>query len=184
MIKVTFNGGEVYRVTAGYGEIDSVHHVPHSGIDLAIPMHTKILSPTDGVVERLTHYKDNIGNGVIIRTPDGNHLILGHLSDNSEVSVGQHIHKGDLVGYSGNSGNSTGAHLHIGLEDNHGHFLDPSPYLNGAKAVVHHPPTNIDALQVFHEAMHQFGHTIAHMSLHFIHIIIHSDFLSLIADLF
>src|SRR5690606_8831488 len=105
-----------YKLTSDFGDIDSAHSVPHNGIDLSMPIGTPIFSPTDGVVKNIVDYGDkNIGKGIIIETEDGSTLILGHLSDTTNVEVGQSVEFGDLLALSGNTGRSTGAHLHVGM---------------------------------------------------------------------
>jgi hypothetical protein len=54
---------------------------------------------------------------------------MGHLSS-VKARIGQKVSEGDFVAYSGNTGHSTGAHLHVGLKDASGHFINPQPLLN------------------------------------------------------
>lgn len=129
-MKVKLNGNDFFEMTADYGQTDWVHKTPHTGIDLAMNEGTKLFSPTDGVITKIVDYGDkNIGKGIIMKTEDGESLIMGHLSDTSMVKVGQHVEKGDLVALSGNTGRSTGGHLHLGLKDESGAYLDPDKYI-------------------------------------------------------
>lgn len=115
-----------FRITTKYKELDAVHFSPHSGIDLSTPTGTILRSPVDTIVEKVVDYGDtNIGKGVILQDRSGKELIYGHLSDNSQVHVGQHLHEGDILGISGSSGRSTGPHLHFGMKED-GHFIDPT----------------------------------------------------------
>ncbi len=124
-MKVKLNGNDWYDVTSEYGEVDSVHLTPHTGIDLSMPIGTEIYSPIDGIVEKIVDFGNNsIGRGIYIRTDDNKTMILGHLSD-TEVEVGQNIKSGDLLALSGNTGNSTGPHLHLGMKDSSGSFINP-----------------------------------------------------------
>lgn len=118
-----------FRLSGAFGELSPVHSGgPHTGIDLAIPQGTTLRSVTDGVVERIVDYgTKNIGKGIIIRTPNGEHHIYGHLSE-IDVFKGQHIYPGDVIGLTGNTGNSTGPHLHFGIQNAHGTFIDPTEY--------------------------------------------------------
>ncbi|AIW03219.1 metalloendopeptidase protein [Bacillus phage Mater] len=178
-MKITFNGGEIYRVTTQYGAIDSLHQNGHRGIDLAMESGTKLLSPTNGVVERVVDYgSQNIGKGVIVKTEKGDHLIFGHLSDNTQVHVGQEIHTGDLIGLSGNTGRSTGPHLHLGMRNENNQFADPAPYLNGKTNVAQMPSTDdcnvfdkLDAGNIFDKGMSQFSEALQGMTVHFINFI-------------
>lgn len=114
------------RITGRYGEVDELHPKGHTGVDLGLQEGTPLHSLYDGVIERVVDYgRENIGKGIIIRFEDGTEGIYGHLSD-IKVSVGQKISEGEIIGYSGNTGFSTGPHLHLGLKEN-GHFVDPTP---------------------------------------------------------
>jgi murein DD-endopeptidase MepM/ murein hydrolase activator NlpD len=117
-----------FRVSSPYGELAEVRdNVPHHGIDFAMPEGTALRSFSDGVVERVVNFgHNNLGKGVFIRNDDGTESIYGHMSE-IDVKAGQHLHSGDVIGLSGNTGNSTGPHLHYGMQDAHGAWLDPTP---------------------------------------------------------
>lgn len=121
-----------YKITSPFGSLESFRNKPHSGVDFSMPNGTPLKSIRDGVVERVTNDGD-IGNGIIIKFNDGNTGIYGHLSDIA-VKKGQSIHAGDLIGHSGNSGHVVGVnggyHLHLGIKNGEGMFVDPSPYIN------------------------------------------------------
>lgn len=69
MVIVKFNGGKIYEVSSKFKELDSWHIKPHSGVDLIMNSGTKILSPTDGVIEKVVNYgNENIGKGIILKT--------------------------------------------------------------------------------------------------------------------
>jgi len=116
-----------YPVTAKFGAIDRIHKTAHSGVDIGSPMLTPAQSLTDGVVSRIIH--DNIiGNGIGVKLENGKELVYGHLSQ-INVTYGQHIKTGDIMGLTGNTGRSTGPHIHIGLISSTGQYQDPSNYL-------------------------------------------------------
>ncbi|PLR89520.1 M23 family metallopeptidase [Bacillus sp. T33-2] len=116
-----------FRLTGEFGELALVRDMlPHSGIDLAMPEGTILRSIADGVVDKVFDGSGAIGKGLSVQMPDGSHAIYGHMSD-INVHVGQHIHVGDIIGASGNTGNSTGPHLHFGMKDADGSFVDPTP---------------------------------------------------------
>ncbi|ASM39953.1 zinc metallopeptidase, M23 family [Campylobacter sputorum subsp. bovis] len=85
----------------------------HPGIDLSADIGTPIYAPADGVVE-LAEYNGNNGFGylVVIEHNYGFKTRYAHMSRKDVVKQGQFIKKGDLIGYSGNTGLSTGPHLH------------------------------------------------------------------------
>ncbi len=129
-MKVLINNVPKFQRTSEYGALDSVHTVPHTGIDIAMPFGTDVICPTDGIVSRLIDMgSENIGKAVVVKLKNGNELIFGHLS-NFNVKVNEVIHHGQKIAESGNSGFSTGAHLHIGLKTVDGNFVDPSLYEN------------------------------------------------------
>lgn len=114
------------RITAGFGDIDSSHPTPHTGIDYAMPIGSSVYAPEGGIISRITDYgATGLGKAVMMKTQAGYQYIFGHLSDNSLVRVGERVHKGDILALSGNTGNSTGPHLHLGVIDKAGHFIDP-----------------------------------------------------------
>lgn len=98
---------------------------PHNGIDIATPVGTKLRSIVDGVVDRVVDYGNkNLGKGVIIRTEDGTRHIYGHLSE-VKVKIGEKVNEGTIIALSGDTGHSTGPHLHFGVWKD-GEFRDPS----------------------------------------------------------
>lgn len=116
-----------FRLTGKFGELSPVRGFqPHSGIDLAMPEGTTLRAIKDGVIDRVFDGTGAIGKGVSIRLPDGTRAIYGHMND-VKAHVGEHVHAGEIIGLSGNTGNSTGAHLHFGLKDASGHVIDPTP---------------------------------------------------------
>jgi murein DD-endopeptidase MepM/ murein hydrolase activator NlpD len=67
--------------------------------------------------ERIHDYGNvNAGKTVFVKWEDGKTAIYGHLNDFT-VKNGQHVSPGDLLGHAGNTGFSTGNHLHFGLKD-------------------------------------------------------------------
>lgn len=109
----------------------------HNGIDYATPVGTPIYAPIDGVAKE-TDYFDQYGYGNYIKIQnDKEGVVLAHFKDRSPIKPGTTIKQGDLVGYSGNSGNSTGPHLHMSYwreprnrENGFNGFLDHTYWLN------------------------------------------------------
>ena len=85
------------------------HGRSHNGTDFPVPIGTPIKAPEDGVIKRTGSDKMN-GNHVVITSGKNEHWLL-HLSK-INVSNGQNIKQGEVVGLSGNTGHSTGPHLH------------------------------------------------------------------------
>ncbi len=82
----------------------------HFGVDIATNVGTPVYAPADGVVEYAKE-KGGYGNFLLINHPFGFKTGYGHLSKFA-VKSGTYVSKGDLVAYTGNSGRSTGPHLH------------------------------------------------------------------------
>jgi hypothetical protein len=117
-----------FRLTGKFGELSPVRDFqPHSGIDLAMPEGTTLRSIADGIVDRVYDGSGAIGKGLSVRMPDGTRTIYGHMNE-VKAHVGEHVNAGEVIGLSGNTGNSTGAHLHFGMKDASGHVIDPTPH--------------------------------------------------------
>jgi hypothetical protein len=113
------------RITSRFGEIDSAHAMPHTGVDVALPIGSNVYAPESGIVSRIADYGDvSLGKAVFMKTGSGYQYIFGHLSQ-VKVRVGEKIHTGEVLGLSGNTGKSTGPHLHLAAVDSHGTFVDP-----------------------------------------------------------
>lgn len=106
----------------------------HNGLDFATPTGTKILAPHDGKVIEAT--LDPKGYGIYVKIENSiEGSVLAHLRE-FRVGVGDGVKEGDLIGYSDNSGNSTGAHLHWGYyrfprdrQNGFAGFIDQTPYI-------------------------------------------------------
>ncbi len=84
---------------------------PHSGIDIALNVGDPIYAAFDGVV-RLAKYNGGYGNCIVIRHYNNLETLYGHLSK-INVQIGQEVKAGDVIGLGGNTGRSTGPHLHF-----------------------------------------------------------------------
>lgn len=85
----------------------------HEGIDFVGPYGTDIVAAADGVVERSEYY-GGYGDTVTIDHGYGYETLYAHLSKRA-VGVGERVKRGDVIGYLGNTGRSTGPHLHYGI---------------------------------------------------------------------
>lgn len=95
---------------------------PHLGVDFAARRGTPILSVNAGTVI-YSGYEGGYGNVAKIRHQDGYVSLYAHQS-HIRVTQGEEIEKGELIGYVGSTGSSTGPHLHFGLYKN-GEAIDP-----------------------------------------------------------
>jgi len=85
----------------------------HAGIDIAVDAGTTVRAAMDGKVADVG-YNGNFGNYVILSHADGYQTLYGHLTK-ATVTVGTMLSQGSALGLSGNTGYSTGPHLHFGL---------------------------------------------------------------------
>lgn len=115
-----------FRKTSDFGAVESVRKGVHTGIDLAMPVGTPLRSVADGWIKQVYDGNGTIGKGVTIKGLDGREYIYGHM-DGVALKVGDAVKFGTLIGESGNTGNSTGPHLHFAVREN-GEYIDPSRY--------------------------------------------------------
>ena len=87
----------------------------HAGVDFGTVMGSEVISTAQGVVEYAGYNKSGFGNLVRVRHSFGFVTYYGHLQSVS-VKVGDFVNKGDLLGLSGNSGLSSGPHLHYAVK--------------------------------------------------------------------
>jgi len=116
----------------------------HDGVDMRAPEGTPILAAADGTVYRVDVNPSASNYGIHVRLlhQDGYKTIYGHFSRVADgIFLNKTVSAGDIIGYSGNTGNSFGAHLHLGLKregftftDANGNvwpynLFDPTPFL-------------------------------------------------------
>ena len=88
----------------------------HNGVDIAPPHGTPIVAAADGkiIVSRASGWNGGYGSYVVIQHPNGTQTLYAHMSnDNVTVSVGSRVKQGQVIGYVGSTGVSTGPHLHF-----------------------------------------------------------------------
>ncbi|WP_336782118.1 murein hydrolase activator EnvC family protein [Paenibacillus illinoisensis] len=100
----------------------------HNGIDFAVPVGTSVHAASGGIVIMAEWYS-GYGYTVIVDHGGGLWTLYGHLREGGfKVSKGDTVSKGDLIAESGNTGNSTGPHLHFEVREN-GTPVNPMNYL-------------------------------------------------------
>ena len=118
------------RITDRYGyrihPILNKRHF-HAGIDLSAKFGTPIYAPADGVVE-YSQNKGTYGNFLVLDHAFGFKTAYGHLSKFA-VHQGDYVSKGDVIGYIGSTGRSTGPHLHYEIRYLN-KWLDPEKFLH------------------------------------------------------
>lgn len=96
------------HVTSNFGERGSRYHY---GIDIKLEKGDPVHSCFEGVV-RISQYSKTYGHVVVVRHNNGLETLYAHLSKR-EAEVGDHVEAGELIGLGGNTGRSTGPHLHF-----------------------------------------------------------------------
>lgn len=101
------------------GRIDPFTGKPatHSGIDVPAPKGVKILAAKSGVVITSAYNKGGYGNYVVVSHGDGNTTLYAHMNSRA-VEEGAAVKQGDVLGYVGTTGRSTGNHLHYEIRVN------------------------------------------------------------------
>ena len=117
----------IYTSTFGYRR-DPItgQRAYHSGVDISAPPGKPVKASADGVVTKTEQY-GNLGRAVFIAHGFGVTTIYGHLS-RINVTPGQRVDRGAIVGLVGNSGRSTGYHLHYEVQVN-GEPTNPLAYI-------------------------------------------------------
>ncbi|KJG17315.1 M23 family metallopeptidase [Photobacterium angustum] len=118
-------------LTSGFGT--RVHPITkqrknHDGLDFGASKGTPIYAPADAVIEKVNSSQHGYGNQLILNHAMGFVSTYSHMSK-FNVKAGQFVNKGELIGWTGNSGLSTGPHLHYEI-----HFLgkplNPRPFVD------------------------------------------------------
>lgn len=141
--------------TQGFGENPAIYSrfgmKGHNGHDYALPTGTPVLAPHDGKVVEATNDPTGYGNYLKVES-DIEGSVLAHLQKFA-VSVGQDVKEGQVIGYSDNTGFSTGAHLHWGYyriprnrQNGYAGFVDQTPFI-GTVTSSPTPPTTMDKRQ-------------------------------------
>ena len=108
---------------------------PHSGIDVACPEGTPVRASKDGVCIKRREIETSYGKYLFIEHAENLISIYAH---NSKLLIneGDHVKAGDIIAYSGNTGNSTGAHSHFEIRIN-GSAINPAPNLHVGDIIKH-----------------------------------------------
>ncbi len=134
-LRKPFDGN--YPITQKFGE-KITNPKGHNGIDYALPMGTPVLAAADGIVYSAGIDSTGYGNCVMLKHAWNAGTVYAHLQ-NWNVVAGQSVKAGDVIGHSGNSGNSTGPHLHFEYRlkyDDWKSATDPADFLIDSPAQI------------------------------------------------
>lgn len=111
---------DLNRIASGFGfRIDPVYGTPkmHKGLDFAAPQGTPIYATGDGRVKMAGFDESGYGNHVIINNGYGYETLFGHMV-RIKVRSGENVKRGEIIGWVGNTGKSTGPHCHYEVHVN------------------------------------------------------------------
>lgn len=114
------------RLSSGFGyRIDPVYKTPkmHAGLDFAAPQGTPVYATGNGTIRFAGNAGNGYGNHIIIKHGYSYETLYGHLY-RIKARAGKKVKRGEVIGWVGNSGKSTGPHLHYEVHKN-GRPLDP-----------------------------------------------------------
>ncbi|MEV7278523.1 M23 family metallopeptidase [Streptomyces sp. NPDC093111] len=116
---------KLHQLSARFGQSGVNWMSVHTGIDFPVQYGTPVMAATDGTVR--TQWNSAYGNMAIVTMEDGTETWYCHLSS-TKIRSGK-VKAGEVIAYSGNSGNSTGPHLHFEVRPSGGAAIDPLPWL-------------------------------------------------------
>lgn len=121
-----------YPLTQHFGENPQWYPLTHghNGIDWGIPLRTSVYATLPGKVMRVGSDPNGYGNHIRISHANNLLSLYGHLDERNYAAVreGDEVQGGQLIGFSGNTGRSTGPHLHFEVREGTAAF-NPEPYL-------------------------------------------------------
>lgn len=150
-----------YPVSSKYGPRKlGAQNQFHAGIDFAVPVGTPVLASQAGVVVEIDPFQKRDPNGygmfIAIQHGDGTISFYAHLSAiKPKIQKGVHVSAGDVIGFSGNTGRSTGPHLHYEIRTDYNfpstanNTVNPEPLImteNEARAFLGKDPAPVQTL--------------------------------------
>ncbi|MGW6142044.1 M23 family metallopeptidase [Streptomyces sp. NPDC055144] len=130
-----------YKLSAGFGLGGNMWSHKHSGQDFAVPIGTNVMAAHSGTVVKAGPYGGGdgpaYGNAVVIKHGNGTYSQYAHLS-RIDVRIGQTVSTGQHIALSGNTGNSSGPHLHFEIRTtpNYGSAVNPVNFLKSMGVAV------------------------------------------------
>jgi murein DD-endopeptidase MepM/ murein hydrolase activator NlpD len=112
-----------YRLTARFGQSSGLWANTHTGLDFAAPSGTPVVAVASGTVTEAAS-AGAYGNRLVLTTAEGDEIWFCHLTAFA-ASPGEEVRAGEVIGYVGSTGNSTGPHLHLEVRPGAGDPVDP-----------------------------------------------------------
>jgi murein DD-endopeptidase MepM/ murein hydrolase activator NlpD len=123
-----------YTLTASFAQGGAMWSAKHSGQDFAVPVGTPVKAAGAGTVVKAGPYGGGdgpaYGNAIVVKHANGTYSQYAHLSK-IKVGIGQKVAAGQQIALSGNTGNSSGPHLHFEIRTtpNYGSAVNPAAFL-------------------------------------------------------
>ncbi len=117
---------DLERIASGFGyRIDPIYKITkmHAGLDFTAPTGTPVYATANGKIEEADFNTGGYGNHVVINHGFGYETLYGHMV-RIKARVGQKVKRGDIIGWVGSTGKSTGPHCHYEVHKN-GNPIDP-----------------------------------------------------------
>jgi murein DD-endopeptidase MepM/ murein hydrolase activator NlpD len=127
------------RITSQFGERGARHHY---GIDIKLYKGDPVKVAFEGVV-RISQYSSSYGNVVVVRHNNGLETLYAHLSAR-KCKPGDHVESGKVIGLGGNTGRSTGSHLHFEVRYK-GEPIDPNTLIDWESGALLHDNYDLTA---------------------------------------
>jgi murein DD-endopeptidase MepM/ murein hydrolase activator NlpD len=130
-----------YKLTASFAQNGGMWASKHSGQDFAVPIGTNVVATHGGTVVKAGGNGAGdgpaYGNAIVIKHGNGTYSQYAHLSK-INVKIGQIVKTGQSIAKSGNTGNSSGPHLHFEIRTtpNYGSAVDPVSFLRSKGVTV------------------------------------------------
>jgi murein DD-endopeptidase MepM/ murein hydrolase activator NlpD len=122
------SGDYFWPVEGGYISAYMGDNRGHKGLDIAAPYGTNIYAAESGTIQRIGNRGDGYGIAIFIKHDNGNVTVYGHMSRAADFKVGERVVKGQLIGFVGSTGNSSGNHLHFEVRTGNG-YENPLNYV-------------------------------------------------------
>lgn len=133
MYRSPFNGSA--RQTTAFKKPGKWAAGYHTGEDWVCDSDRTLVAPASGIVTRNGYDENGYGNYIVILTNQNHSVLMGHMVKKSNKKTGDNVYAGEVVGTMGNTGNSTGTHLHIEIENTtvweyNKNLLKPSDFID------------------------------------------------------
>jgi murein DD-endopeptidase MepM/ murein hydrolase activator NlpD len=114
-----------YQLTGRFGDVSGLWRTVHTGLDFACPTGTPIHAIANGTIT-FVGWDGAYGNKTVETLADGTEIWYAH-QNSFGTQVGAIVRQGDVIGYVGATGNTTGPHVHIEVRPGGGDPVDPDP---------------------------------------------------------